>query len=41
MISLERARERLKYIINHCKYLNIEHETIEAIDGNIITQQDK
>ncbi|GIV40227.1 MAG: hypothetical protein KatS3mg033_2027 [Thermonema sp.] len=40
VISLERSRERRKYIIDHCKSLNIDYQIIDAIDGNLLTQQD-
>ena len=40
VISLERVRQRRKYIIDHCKNLNIDYQIIEAIDGNLLTQQD-
>lgn len=40
VISLERETRRRKYITEHCKNLNIDYQIIEAVDGNLLTQQD-
>lgn len=40
IISLERAKERRSYIIQHISQFNLDYQLIDAIDGDTLTQQD-
>jgi glycosyl transferase, family 25 len=40
-ISLRRAKERFKHIVNHLSRLNLSHHLIEAVDGRELTDADR